>query len=105
VVLRLERDETDESDHARHGDHQQGNVDVERDVASRSSLPRVDTVRNGLTDRLGRSKETASARSRLDVGGERAEDPVDTELAPVSSAAVSATMFGRLVAVEARRLT
>jgi len=96
VILGLVRNESDQTDHARDGKRQEGDVDVQGEVAAAEL--RVDAVRDGLTDSLERSEETTGSGGRLDVGRECTENPVDAELAPVSGAEgqTGATWFWNL---------
>lgn len=82
VLLRLVGNKSDQADHAGDGKDQEGDVHVQGEVSATEL--RVDTVGDGLTDRLERSEETTRSRGGLDVGREGAENPVNTELAPVA---------------------
>lgn len=68
-------DQADECHHAWNDNYQQGTIDVEG-IPWIKFFVGINGVRHGLTEDLKRAEETTSARRRLDIGRESAEDPI-----------------------------
>lgn len=79
-ILWFLRNVSDQTDHTRDREDQDGAVDVQRDPLVLGV--RIDSIGDCTAGGFESSEETTGTRTRFDIGGEGAEDPVEVHLTP-----------------------